>query len=254
MIVKFLSKIKFLILLINISLVVCGVLFILSKFKKVPMECVSNEKIEQSKQIENNIIDELTTCQSDLFKAKNDLEQTKLIPDARKNIISLLMVIRDVEKDIGNKRNFSNECVKIFTLCSRIPYVQEFALGYKDKLFENNCNFETNSDILEKITPFQVELLKIQKDKEKKDEKFFKRFLFEMKYHISKLFVKSKIQKSDLEIAVEQYNYKDALSFLVSSGFERNDDYNKLYSSISVLKNFKEMIEGIYDIISVNNN
>ena len=236
-------------------MVVCGCLFIINKFNS-KNECITEEKLEEENQNQNSLVEDLTTCQNDLFKKTNDLEQLKVLPDTRKDIIKLLLISHEFEKKIGFKNDFSNECIKFFTIASRISSVQEYVLKYKNQLFENNCNFSTNNDIIKMIIPFQIKFLDIEKENEKnknKDEKIIPKILNEIKYKISKLFVKSNIQKSELEISIENSKYDEALQILRDGKFEITEEFNKLYNSISTLKNTTEMIEGVYNIVKNNN-
>jgi len=249
---KVFKRFKFLILLCNLALIICGCFFIFSFFKKTPVECVLNEQKEEQKNIENGLVEELSSCQNDLFVLKNELEQTKNIPDTRKDIVELAITLRDFEKNIGKKRNFSNECVKIFSLSSRIQVVQEYVLKYKSQFFQTNCIVDNKDDIIKMIIPFQVKFLEIKKEQEQTNDKWWNRAFNEVKFFISKLFVKSQIQKSDIEIAIDKNDYNEAFSILISGGFEKNDEFNKLYNSVSVLKNMQEMVDGIYNILKVN--
>ena len=197
------------------------------------------------------LISDLTNCKSELFITKNELEQQKMMPDARKDVINLILLLRDVEKKIGNTNDFSSDCIAIFSLASRIPIVQEYVLQYKEQMFKTNCNFANNKQIIEMILPFQIK--ELESKKMKKEKKWHKNILNNVKYKISKLFVKSKIQKSDLEIAVENYNYNEAIGILRTNNFDKNAEFNELYSAISVLNNIQQMIDGIYNILRTNN-
>lgn len=247
---KFFKRFKFIVLTFNLILVFCGFLFIgkfLKKEKTYKKENIIVNSIENKE-----LIDELSKCKSDLFVIKNELEQLKFVPDSRRDIIKLLLVMRDIEQNIGKKVDFSANCVDFFSLTSRIPVIQEYVLKYKDQMFKNNCNFANNKMIIKMISSFQIEFIKNQQNDEKKST-WYKQLLSDIKYQISKLFIKSRIKKSDIEIAVEEYDYDNALSILMENDFKKTDEYNELYSAISSLKNIKQMINGIYDILRTKN-
>ena len=63
------------------------------------------------------------------------------------------------------------------------------------------------------------------------------------------MFVKSNIKKSELEIDIENKDYKSAVEFLNNGNFEKNDEFNKLYEAIIDLKNLKQLTEEIFGII-----
>ena len=249
--VKFLKKLKFIVLLFNLALVFCGFLFI-GKFFKMPKKVIQKNSVSTQIDSEKQLIDELASCKSDLFVAKNELERLKFVPDSRKDVIKLMLSMRDIEQKIGKKTDFSADCVTFFSLASRIPTIQEYVLRYKQQMFKNNCNFANNEQIIQMIVPFQVKALDVQQKDEKHQEKWYNRLLDGLKYQVSKLFIKSKIQKSDLEIAIEKFKYSDALTILTETNFEKNDEFNMLYDAISSLKNIQQMINGIYDILRTN--
>ena len=249
-------------MIVNFFLVLCGIFFLCGYFKKTPIECKKVEEIQQKEISKNNTLKELSDCQSNLFKAKNEVEVLKVIPDARKDIIDLLLKMREVEKKIGLKNDFGNDCVKMFAMSSRIPKVQEFALKYKEQMFKNNCNFKTNDEIIKLIIPFQVKFLKQQFIKEndannKNDSGFFKNAWINIKYNISKLFVSSNIKRSEIEILINNNEYAKALRLLDNKIVEDktlqdNEEYNNLYNAIRDLHSLKQMINGIYDIVKTN--
>ena len=250
---KLIKKIKTVLLIFCLILIVFGVFFIKNLiFKKYPQEKQKTATIKKEQNTTDTmLISDLTNCKSELFITKNELEQQKMIPDARKDVINLILLLRDVEKKIGNTTDFSSDCIAIFSLASRIPIVQEYVLQYKEQMFKTNCNFANNKQIIEMILPFQIK--ELESKKIKKEEKWHKNILNSVKYKISKLFVKSKIQKSDLEIAVENYNYNEAISILRTNNFDKNAEFNELYSAISVLNKIQQMIDGIYNILRTNN-
>lgn len=211
-----------------------------------------NENTNTSISKENNIlIDDLSKCKNDLFLAQNELEKMKFLPDARKNIIELMFLMKKMENDIGKISNFSNYCVEFFALSSRIPVVQEYVLKYKDKMFSNNCRFVNNKQIIQMILPFQIQFLD-QRNQEHENEKWYQRAFNTLRHNVLKIFVKSQITKSDIEIAVENVNYDEALKILNNKHIDKNDEFNKIYDAISTLRNMQLMLEGVYGILRIN--
>ena len=250
---KTLSKIKFIVVVINLVFVFCGFCFLGGFFsKKAPVECKTAEIITKEQEEQKNLVEDFASCQNELFLAKNRIEKLKAEPDIRKDVVELLLLIRDVEKNIGTQKNFSNQCVRMFALASRIPIVQEHILKYKDAMFRSNCRYANNDDIVKMIVPFQVKFLeqKREQESEKADEKLYKRLWSGVKFYVSKLFVKSNVKKSDLEIDIENGNYKSAVEFLNNGNFEKTDEFNQLYGAIVDLKNLKQLASEIFDIIS----
>ena len=247
---RFFNRFKFIILIFNFILVFCGFLFIGNYFNKQP-KAVKKEDIYIKSIGEKALIDELSNCKSDLFVVKNKLEQAKFIPDSRQDTIKLLLVMRNFEQNIGKKIDFSSDCVNFFSLASRIPIIQEYVLKYKEQMFKNNCNFVNNEGIIQMILPFQIKNINFDEQNEEKNN-WYKRILYGIKIQASKLFIKSKIQKSDLEVAVENFNYDEALNILIKNDFKKNNEYNELYDAISALKNIKQMLNGIYDILKTD--
>ena len=119
-------KLKFFAVLINVILIMCGCWFIVNVFFDTSKQHKSGE-LRQTELLEKNLMDSLTACQNDLFMVQNDRERLKLMPDVRKDVIRLMIVMRDMEKDIGIKQDFSSDCVLFFTLASKIPIIQEFS-------------------------------------------------------------------------------------------------------------------------------
>jgi len=251
--VKVFYKIKFIIFVILLLLSLCGVLFLGEFFYKDKKECITPSTLGEQKQENQSILDNLTSCQTELFKTQNALEQAKILPDTRKDVINLLLLMRDMEQNIGKKTSFSNDCVQFFALASRVPIVQEYVLKYKQQMFEVNCQFSTNKEIINMLLPLQVNLLKEEREQKNKTEKIHIRVWNGIKYYASKLFVESKLQQSELEIFIEKKKYSEALKVLQSYKLEKNNDFNILYSAINKLNNFTNMVAGIYDIIQNNN-
>ena len=244
-------KLKFFAVLINVILIMCGCWFIVNVFFDTSKQHKSGE-LRQTELLEKNLMDSLTACQNDLFMVQNDRERLKLMPDVRKDVIRLMIVMRDMEKDIGIKQDFSSDCVLFFTLASKIPIIQEFILPYKQQMFKDNCRVANNSQIIGLIEPMQIRFL------QKKDldfdakSKWYKRIMMSIKYQLGKLFIKSKIQKSDLEIAIENKQYQVALDMLNIIDVRSDADIGLLYDELTTLNSMQRMINGVYEIIRNN--
>lgn len=249
-------------------------LFIGSFFKKkTNISCKLNKKandaeIEKSNlDVKNTILNELTECQNNLFKYQNEAERLKLLPDVRKDVINLLLSLHTIEKKIGQENNLSSDCIKIFALSARIPSLQEYTNKYRQQMFANNCIFLTNLDIIKLIVPFQIQFLENQKETEKQEQnnnkKWYQRWFNDIKYSIAKLFVKSQIKKSELEIAIENSNYKQAKKILENiestdaktkiNEQMKEDIYSSIHNAITSLSDLKQMIDDIYLILEEKN-
>lgn len=249
--VNVLLKIKFIVVLINLALVFCGLCFLGGFFKKTPIECRTAETITKEQEEQKGLVEDFAKCQSDLFFAKNRIEKLKAEPDVRKDVIELLLLMRDIEKNVGIKKNFSNHCVKMFALASRIPSIQQHIAKYKGAMFAINCMYANNDDLIKMVVPFQVKFLEQQREQEnvQAEEKLYKRVFSGIKFYVSKLFVKSNIKKSELEIDIENGDYDGAVEFLKNGNFEKNDEFNLLYGAVVDLKNLKQLINELFGII-----
>ena len=92
-----------------------------------------HKQVEAAKQDGANIntakfsgtIRDLEKCQRELFLVRNENAKLQIMPDARKDVISLLLIMRKIEGQIGQKRDFSDECVRLFSNASRVPAQQK---------------------------------------------------------------------------------------------------------------------------------
>ena len=162
--------------------------------------------------------------------------------------------MRDIEKRIGFDKDFSNDCVNLFALAQRIPEVQEMVLQYKNKMFDKTCQVAINSEIVGLITPFQVKIIDKQFEQQNVDSKLWKRALKGVKYRISRLFVSSKLEQSEIEKQVLNRNYQEALTLLdkmqIDTGDnEKNAEYKKLYDALEGLYLLQSMVDNMYKII-----
>lgn len=208
----------------------------------------NGKNIEEVKSNINIAMRDLEKCQSELLHSRREGEKLKTMPDARKNVISLLLLLRKVEKSLGQKRDFSNECVSIFAMSARIPDVQEYTLRYKDKMFEHICQVSTNDELIALIKPFQLKLLDTQYEEKVKDQKFWKSLWIGTKYQASKLFAKT-LERTDIEVNIEKGDYNTALKLLDGVKITTSQEYLALYDNLENIRNFRYMIDGIYEIL-----
>ena len=137
---------------------------------------------------------------------------------------------------------------------------------YRQQMFANNCIFTTNEELIKLILPVQIQFLESQKEVENQaqnHEQWYRRWLHEIKYLISKLFVQSQIKKSELEIAIESSNYKQAKKILdnikntkaatENDGNIKEDVYSTIYNTVVNLNDLKQMINDIYLILEKTN-
>lgn len=256
-------KIKFLIILINLLLIICGVFFIHSHIKDKQSKCIDIDVAKKQQQHQNiSIFNDLAICKNDLFLAKKKVERLKAAPDIRKDIISLLILMREFEKKIGVIEDFSDYCIKMFTLSERIPMIHDYMSIFKKKMFKNGCNFSNNETIMNTIKPIRDDINSALAQKyimnngnngnniDKNNMSFLKKSYFNIKNCFVKLFVKNKIKENDLEIAIKYSNYDCALKIMNDNKLDKNEKYNQLYNSIKELQELQQMINDANEIIS----
>lgn len=246
---KILTKIKIFFYLVIGLFCFFGVLFVKNFFYNEVKEVKCEKKDENVLEKSKNLRD-LENCQSELFLVKNANEKLKIIPDRRKDVIKLLILMREIEKKIGIEKDFSNDCVNLFSIGQRIPEVQDFILKYKDEMFSKMCQVSTNDEIISLIMPFQVKIIDQQYKDKNKDNNFIKQVFEGTKYHISRLFVKSRLEQSEIEKKVLNRQYNDALNLLEAMKLEKNNEYDKLYNAINGIYNLQYLIENVYKIIN----
>ena len=70
-----------------------------------------------------------------------------------------------------------------------------------------------------------------------------------MKYNTSKIFKNTVAPRSELEKYILNHNYEIALRQLKTNAATELAEYNKLHSEINELYSFRQMIDGLYEII-----
>lgn len=256
---KFFTKVKSIFFLIIFALCFCGVLFIKNFF----IQKKENIKTIDTKDIQNvNItgtLRDLEKCNTELFELKIKSEQLKNLPDIRKDIISLLLILHRIDEKLGKERDFSDDCVRLFAVASRVNVIQEYAIKYKENMFKDMCQFSTQEDILNMVVPFEMKLLEYSYNNEKKSDinnnkvsNIFK----VIKYNFKKLFKKTKIEKSPIEKLILKKQYNDALVLIenmITSEEQQTQEYIKLHNSLEGLYFFNKMIKDIYKILEESN-
>ena len=260
-VVRLKSKIKSVFIFLIFALCICGVLFIrdgLSPVKKNVAEIIA--PIKNDKQDLSGAMRELEKCQSELFFIKNDNEKLKVIPDARKDIISLLLIMRDIENKVGKQKDLSNECVKLFATASRVPEIQEIASKYKENLFNTRCQIAMEEEVLALVMPFEIGLLdKKYEDKDKKEDGKIVRLLNKIIHKTSKTTKEMKIQNnSPLENLIMKKQYENALKIIEERYKEYyavqdgtisvpvRPEYRILHDAIESLYVINKMIDDLY--------
>ena len=214
-------------------------------------------KMEVAKQEEVNVdtskfsgaIRELEKCQRELFIVRNENAKLNIMPDARKDVISLLLIMRKIEGQIGQKRDFSDECVRLFSNASRVPATQEFALKYRDPMFDKICQVPTEEDVLIVLHQFEKKLVDLQHDAKMKDAPWYKQAWELVKYNTSRIFSKTVTSRSELEKNILNHRYDLALQRLETHSATELSEYIKLHSVLDELNSFRQMIDGLYEII-----
>ena len=117
-------------------------------------------------------------------------------------------------------------------------------------MFDKFCQVANNDEIVSLIMPFQVKIIDKQYRDKNKDNNFIKQVFEGTKYHISRLFVKSKLEQSEIEKKVLNRQYNEALNLLEAMKMEKNEEYEKLYNAINSVYKLQYLIENIYKIIN----
>ena len=213
------------------------------------VKAVKQEEVKADNSKFSGAIRDLEKCQRELFLIRNENAKLQIMPDARKDVISLLLIMRKIEGQIGQKRDFSDECVRLFSNASRVPATQEFALKYKEPMFEKICQVPTEEDILITLHRFERKLADIQHDKKMKDATWYKQAWELVKYNTSKIFKSTVAPRSELEKYVLNHKYDIALNQLETHAAQELAEYNKLHAELNELHSFRQMIDGLYEII-----
>ena len=212
-------------------------------------EVAKQEEVKVDTSKFSGTIRDLEKCQRELFLIRNENAKLQIMPDARKNVISLLLIMRKIEGQIGQKRDFSDECVRLFSNASRVPATQEFALKYKEPMFDKICQVPTEEDVLVTLHQFERKLVDIQHDEKMKDAEWYKKTWEVVKYNTSKIFKNTVAPRSELEKYVLNHNYEIALRQLEIHAATELAEYNKLHSALDELHSLRQMIDGLYEII-----
>ena len=266
---KITSKIKSIFIFLIFILCVCGVLFIRDALFPVKKQVANIVKpFEDEKQDLSGTMRELEKCQSDLFFVKNDNEKLRVIPDARKDVISLLLTIRNIEEKLGKQKDLSNECVKLFATAYRIPDIQEMVVKYKETLFNKRCQIATEEEIIALIVPFEISVLdKKYEDKSKTEENGFMKFVNKVLHKTSKATKEMNIaHNSPLENLVIKKQYENALKMIegqYNENYKIKDsdidvavkpEYKILHDALESLYIMNKMISELYTAIEKSEN
>lgn len=248
---RLLLQIKTFFFLIIAGLCICGGLYIKSFFVKTKQAQIQNKVVQN--EIVSNSLRDLEKCKTELFDIKNEAERLKIMPDARKDIVKLLLILHDIDKKLGLKTDFSDECVRLFATASRVPIIQDYVVGYKEKMFEGICQVATQDHILALIVPFDIKVLDYQYKQSIKNEKLPSRILDGAKYNLLKFFKKTKIEKSPLEKLVIKRDYSGALNLLENSldgaSYRETEEYNNLHKSLNSLYLLDKLINDLYLLV-----
>ena len=253
---RFFTKVKSIFFLLIATLCFFGVLFIKNSLTNKTNIITNNSN---NKQIQNTNISgslrDLEECKTKLFTLKHENEKLKLLPDTRKDIISLLFIMHDIERQLGKKNDFSDECVRLFATASRINTIQEYIFKYKDKMFRTICQVATEREILLLIKPFEMKILQykyeIENSKIDKQNKITK-IWNTIKYNTLKLFKKTNIEKSMMSDMILNKQYKEALDFIDKVSKDKNmkeSEYNELYSSLENIYLLDKIINDLYKML-----
>lgn len=213
------------------------------------VEVAQQEEVKADTSKFSGTIRDLEKCQRELFLVRNENAKLQIMPDARKDAISLLLIMRKIEGQIGQKRDFSDECVRLFSNASRVPATQEFALKYKEPMFEKICQVPTEEELLITLHQFERKLIDLQHDERMKDAAWYKQAWEVVRYNTSRIFSKTVASRSVLEKYVLNHRYDLALQQLEINAVTELPEYNKLHSELNELHSLRQMIDGLYEII-----
>lgn len=263
------SKIKSIFIFLIFILCICGVLFIRDALFPVKKQVENIIKpLAGEKQDLSGTMRELEKCQSELFFTKNDNEKLRVMPDARKDTISLLLNIRNIEEKIGRQKDLSNECVKLFATAYRVPDIQEIVVKYKETLFNTKCQIATEDEIVALIVPFEISVLdKKYEDKSKTEENGFMKFVNKVLHKTSKATKEMNItHNSPLENLVIKKQYENALKMIegqYNENYKIKDsdidvavkpEYKILHDALESLYIMNKMISELYTAIEKSEN
>ena len=195
----------------------------------------------------------MQTFQSDLFFVKNDNEKLRVIPDARKDVISLLLTIRNIEEKLGKQKDLSNECVKLFATAYRVPDIQEIVVKYKETLFNTKCQIATEDEIVALIVPFEISVLdKKYEDKSKTEENGFMKFVNKVLHKTSKATKEMNItHNSPLENLVVKKQYENALK-MIEGQYKENYNIKDSEADVAVKPEYKILHDALESLYIMN--
>jgi hypothetical protein len=130
-----------------------------------------------------------------------------------------------------------------------VPATQEFALKYKEPMFDKICQVPTEEDVLIILHQFENKLADLQHNEKMKDAEWYKKTWEVVKYNTSRIFSKTVASRSVLEKYVLNHRYDLALQQLEINAVTELPEYNKLHSALDELNSFRQMIDGLYEII-----
>ena len=259
---KFTSKVKSVFIFLVFSLCVCGILFIHDIVVPIKKNVVSTMTTNQD--ISEAMI-ELEKCQSALFLIKNDNEKLKIMPDVRKDIISLLLTMQNIENKLGKQKDLSNSCVKLFSIAYRIPEIHKIADQYKESIFASKCQIATEDELISLVRPFEIDVLDKKYENQSKQKKhIIMKIIDNVLHKTSKATKQMNIaNNSTLTNLIIKKQYENALK-LVEEQHQDNyqinkehidvydameSEYQALHNSLKSIITLNKMINDLYSAI-----
>ncbi|MEN9782281.1 MAG: hypothetical protein RL208_431 [Pseudomonadota bacterium] len=211
----------------------------------------NKQKEEQTvikKTHQNSIVEseEKMNYEREVIRLKEELLTAKSIPDTRKDIVDMLISIRDIERNIGKNISFSDNLIQIFYTTAKMPSVNQEIVDYQNKFRDNLYNFATNDLIMRDLEILNNEIIAFNYDNDIKDKNFAQKAFVKMKY---KMLQKNKnINTDEFEKTLLDHNYKKLVNILeqLDSQIKKLNSYNNLYTKIDSLLDLQIMIDKIY--------
>jgi len=196
--------------------------------------------------------DEKMNYEKEVIRLKEELLTAKSIPDTRKDIVDMLISIRDIERNIGKNISFADNLIQVFYTTSKMPSVNQEIINYQNKFRDNLYNFATNDLIMRDLEILNNEIIAFNYENDMKDKNFAQKAFVKMKYKMLQK-KKNTINKDDFEKLLFDHNYSKLINSLeqLDSNIKTFNSYKNLYKNIDSLLDLQTMIDKIYLSVAI---